>query len=82
IVQWQALVMVLFSVIIASFVVLGLMVAMKGIISSLIVSLFGSKAIVVCSLNAAIPFITAFMLVAAVLLSTRKSLNRISKMDV
>lgn len=82
VVQWQVLFMVLFAVVVSSAIVYGLIALMKGLISSIITPLFGTTAIVVATLNPIIPIVTAALLIASVLLSTLKSLNKISKMDV
>ncbi|MEG2414179.1 MAG: FtsX-like permease family protein [Clostridia bacterium] len=82
VVQWQAVVMTLISVLLSSALVAGLIVAMKGILASLATMQFGSNAIVICSLSPYIPLITFFALIGFVLLFTRSSLMKISKMDV
>ncbi|MEG1510099.1 MAG: ABC transporter permease [Clostridia bacterium] len=82
VVQWQAVIMTLISVLLSSALVAGLVLAMKGILTSLTSMMFGNCAIVICSLSPYIPLVTFFALIGFVLLFTRSSLMKISKMDV
>lgn len=82
IVQWQVLVMVIASVGISTGIIYGLMSVMTMLMTMIMTSAFGSTAIIICKLSPLIPIVTAIVLIGSVLLFTRSSLNKISKMDV
>lgn len=82
IVQGQAMIMTIISVAISTGVVAGAIGIMRAIIEDLVIMLFGGDAIVIATLNPLVPLVVFAMLAGSVLLFTRSSLMKISKMDV
>lgn len=78
IVRWQAVFMIVLSVIGASLVGMGVMALLKP----QIVKLFYTNVPIDFALPFYVPFIVMFLLVFLVLIFTTKSLNKISRMDV
>lgn len=78
IVRWQAVFMIVLSVIGASLVGMGVMALLKP----QIVKLFYTNVPIDFALPFYVPFIVMFLLVSLVLIFTTKSLNKISRMDV
>ena len=79
IVRWQAVVMIVLTVAIASGIVSGILYGLKPMIAQ---SLQLPIDAFVFSIPVFVPFLIAAMLIILVMISTKKSLNKISKMDV
>ena len=82
IVQWQAALMILVSVVLSTAVVMGLILALKSVLTSLVGMMFGANAVIACTVSPIIPIVTFVALIFSVLISANASLNDISKMDV
>ena len=84
IVRWQAVIMILLAVILASIVTFLVMMSVESlVVTNLIPLMFGSEGVNISfGMPFYVPLIVFFMLVGLVMLFTIKSLNKISKMDV
>lgn len=81
IVRWQAFIMVIVAVIVSYFINLAFLSLIESIIVK-IMATYGKEAIILCSIPIYLPFVVAGGLIIAILLATRSSLRKISKMDV